>query len=255
MRKLILTALVVATTTTYAQNEIDSVNANVNPTDILYIEVDDGETAAFATIGGSDEDGADNLTVTFDGVGSAFQMSPASANVTSANGDIGQIEPVAALDADTKDEYLFNTTITDAGGLDMVVATKVVVKRKDIDDIQVDTVTVAENSQLVFSTTMSAWWTRGNGVAKKVNKNKVTLEILSIDGTPYSVVNGVSTTLPIYLVQNDQLQITGALDHEKNEWITVRVKATRNNGGQSYEEDIYVNVTNVNENPFRIYVK
>jgi hypothetical protein len=45
------------------------------------------------------------------------------------------------------------------------------------------------------------------------------------------------------------------LDHEKNEWITVRVKATRNNGGQSYEEDIYINVTNVNENPFRIYVK
>jgi len=255
MKKLILTALVVATTTTYAQNEIDSVNANVNPSDILYIEVEDGETAAFATIGGSDEDGSDNLTVTFDGVGSAFQMSPASANVTSNDGDIGQIEPVAALDADVKDEYLFNTTITDAGGLDMVVATKVVVKRKDIDDIKVDTITIAENSMNPYSTTMSAWWTKNNGTAKKVNKNKVTLEILSIDGTPYSVVNGVSTTLPIYLVQNDQLQITGSLDHESNEWITVRVKATRNNNSQSYEEDIYINVTNVNENPFRIYVK
>lgn len=255
MKKLILTALVVATTTTYAQNEIDSVNANVNPSDILYIEVEDGETAAFATIGGSDEDGSDNLTVTFDGVGSAFQMSPASANVTSANGDIGQIQPVAALDADVKDEYLFNTTITDAGGLDMVVATKVVVMRKDIDDIKVDTITVAENAMVPYSATMSAWWTKSNGTTKQINKNKVTLEIVSIDGTPYSLVNGVSTTLPIYFANGDQLEITGPLDHESNEWITVRVKATRNSGGQSYEEDIYINVTNVNENPFRIYVK
>ena len=201
MRKLILTALVLATTTTYAQNEIDSINANQNPNDILYFEVDDGETDPFATLGGSDEDGADNLTISFDGVGSAFIVSPASANVTSANGDIGQIEPVSAMDADTKDEYLFNTTITDAGGLDMVVATKVVVRRKDIDDIKVDTVTIAENSTVPISGTMSAWWTKNNGTTKKVNKNKVTLEILSIDGAPY------------------------------------------------------INVTNVNENPFRIYVK
>tara|TARA_R100000544_G_scaffold37190_1_gene27725 strand:+ start:10003 stop:10770 length:768 start_codon:yes stop_codon:yes gene_type:complete len=255
MKNLFLTALVVATTTTYAQNEIDSINSNVNPSDILYFEVEDGETDPFATLGGSDEDGADNLTISFDGVGSAFTMTPASANVTSANGDIGQIEPVNAMDADTKDEYLFNTTITDAGGLDMTVATRVVVKRKDIDDIQVDTVIVPENSNLVMTTTMSAWWTKNNNTAKKINKNKVTLEILSIDGTPYSVVNGVSTTLPIYLVQNDQLQITAPLDHEKNEWVVVKVKATRNSSGQSYEEDIYINVTNVNENPFRIYVK
>jgi hypothetical protein len=255
MKNLLLTALVVASTTTYGQSLIDSVNVNQNANDTLYMEIDDGETAGFATIGGNDEDGSDVLTITFDGVGSAFQMTPASASITAADGDIGQIEPVGVIDADTKENYIFNTTITDAGGLDMVVATKVHVNRRPIDNIKVDTITIAENSTAPLSTTMSAWWTKANGNFKKVNKNKVTLEILSIDGAPYSVVNGVSTTLPIYLTQQDQMQITAPLDHEKNEWITVRVKATRINGGQSYEEDIYINVTNVNENPFRIYVK
>ena len=254
MKKLILTALVVASTTTYGQVATDSINANVNPNDTLYMEIYEGETSVIGTLGGADADGSDNVTISLSNT-TDFVVTPASANITAADGDIGDISPVAAFDADVQSEYIFNTTLTDAGGLSMTAVTSVKVKRRDIDDIKVDTISVAENSNMVLSATMSAWWTKANGNFKKVNKNNVTLEILSIDGAPYSVVNGVSTTLPIYLVQNDQLQITGSLDHETNEWITVRVKATRNNGGQSYEEDIYINVTNVNEVPYKIYVK
>tara|TARA_R110000772_G_scaffold205622_1_gene316230 strand:- start:277 stop:1041 length:765 start_codon:yes stop_codon:yes gene_type:complete len=254
MKKLILSIALIAGYTASAQVAIDSINSSVNPNDTLYMEVYEGETSVIGTLGGADRDGSDNLTISLSNT-TDFVVTPASANITAADGDIGDISPVVAFDSDVKSEYIFNTTITDAGGLSMTAITSVKVKQRDIDNIKVDTITVAENTTNPYSTTMSAWWTKANGTAKKINKTKVTLEILSIDGVAYSVVNGVSTTLPIYLVQNDQMQITGALDHETNEWIVVRVKATRNNGGQSYEEDIYINVTNVNEVPYKIYVK
>lgn len=252
MRKLILSALVVASTTTYGQSLIDSVNANVNGNDTLYMEVFEGETDPFATIGGTDEDGADNLTITLSNT-SDFVLNPASANVTAANGDIGTIAPTAAFDADVQDKYVFNTTITDDDGLAMTAVTKVKVKRRDIIDIKPYSMSVAENTMTVKEFQLIANRLKGNGDTAVINNGNVSFEILSVDGVAYSLVNNVAPW-PFYIGSiSNKLEVTAPLNYEEQSQYLIEVKATR--GSKTFTKVLKLNVTNVNESPYRIYVK
>lgn len=252
MRKLILTALVVASTTTYGQVAIDSVNANQNPNDTLYMEVFEGETDPFATIGGTDEDGADNLTITLSNT-TDFVLNPASANVTAANGDIGTIAPAQAFDADVQSSYVFNTTIADDDGLSMTAVTKVNVKRRDIIDIKPWSMSIAENTQLVKEFQLVANRLKANGDTAVINNGNVTFEILSVDGSAYSVVNGAAPW-PFYITaQTNKLEVTAPLNYEEQSQYLIEVKATR--GQKTFTKVLKLNVTNVNESPYRIYVK
>lgn len=251
MRKLILSALVVASTTTYGQSLIDSVNANVNGNDTLYMEVFEGETAPFATIGGTDEDGADNLTITLSNT-SDFVLNPASANVTAANGDIGTIAPAVAFDADVQDKYVFNTTITDDDGLSMTAVTKVQVKRRDIIDIKPYSMSLAENTMTVKEFQLTADRLKANGDTAVINNGNVDFEILSVDGVAYSLVNNVAPW-PFYISSVNKLEVTAPLNYEEQSQYLIEVKATR--GSNTFTKVLKLNVTNVNESPYRIYVK
>ena len=251
MRKLILSALVVASTTTYGQSLIDSVNANVNGNDTLYMEVFEGETDPFATIGGTDEDGADNLTITLSNT-SDFVLSPASANVTAANGDIGTIAPAVAFDADVQDKYVFNTTITDDDGLAMTAVTKVQVKRRDIIDIKPYSMSVAENTMTVKEFQLTANRLKANGDTAVIGNGNVDFDILSVDGVAYSLVNNVAPW-PFYISSVNKLEVTAPLNYEEQSQYLIEVKATR--GSNTFTKVLKLNVTNVNESPYRIYVK
>ena len=251
MRKLILSALVVASTTTYGQSLIDSVNANVNGNDTLYMEVFEGETDPFATIGGTDEDGADNLTITLSNT-SDFVLSPASANVTAANGDIGTIAPAVAFDADVQDKYVFNTTITDDDGLAMTAVTKVQVKRRDIIDIKPYSMSVAENTMTVKEFQLIANRLKANGDTAVIGNGNVDFDILSVDGVAYSLVNNVAPW-PFYISSVNKLEVTAPLNYEEQSQYLIEVKATR--GSNTFTKVLKLNVTNVNESPYRIYVK
>ena len=253
MRKLILSALVVASTTTYGQSLIDSVNANVNGNDTLYMEVFEGETDPFATIGGTDEDGADNLTITLSNT-SDFVLSPASANVTAANGDIGTIAPAVAFDADVQDKYVFNTTITDDDGLAMTAVTKVQVKRRDIIDIKPYSMSVAENTMTVKEFQLIANRLKANGDTADINNGNVIFEILSVDNVAYSLNANNVAPWPFYIGSiSNKLEVTAPLNYEEQSQYLIEVKATR--GSNSFTKVLKLNVTKVNELPYRIYVK
>ena len=244
MKRTILFAALAATTAASAQSLTDSVNVNVNPTDTLFIEVDEFTTGALATIGGADEDGDDNVTVTLST--SDFSVTPANKDITEADGDIGQLEANVTLDYSVKNEYIFNTTITDAGGLSATAVTKVQVNPLGLGDIKPDTVTVAENDLNSSSFALSTERTLPNGNVQTLT-NGVQWEILSVDGVAYD-----PATAPVSINGTD-LVVASNLNHEQQSIYAVEVKATR--GNKDTTDTVYLVVTNVNESPFKIYVK
>jgi len=243
MRNIYLSLAVALSITAQAQVTTDSVNVNVNPTDTLLIEVDEFSTGAIATIGGADEDGTDTLSVSLST--SDFSVTPATSGVTSANGDIGSLEPNITLDYVVQDEYVFNTTITDAGGLSATAVTKVKVNPLPLGDIKPDSVQVAENSPSALFT-LSVERTLPNGSQQTLTSN-VTYEILTIDGAAYDPANDP------FSISGTDLQVAANMNYEAASIYAVEIKATR--GPTDTTDIVYVEITNVNEAPFKIYVK
>jgi hypothetical protein len=85
-----------------------------------------------------------------------------------------------------------------------------------------------------------------------INNGNVTFEILSVDGTAYSVVNGAAAW-PFYITAQNKLEVTAPLNYEEQSQYLIEVKATR--GSKTFTKVLKLNVTNVNESPYRIYVK
>ena len=257
MKKLILSIALIAGYTASAQVAIDSINVNVNPNDTLFMEIFEGETSVIGTLGGADVDGADNLTISLSNT-TDFVVTPASANITAADGDIGDISPVVAFDADVQSEYVFTTTLTDAGGLSASAITSVKVRRRGIVDIKPNAFTLAENVMTPSIFPMEARRVKANGDSVVLNANSVSYEILSVDGTAYTTTANGTAPWPFYIGSNpvtglDHIIVTAPLNYEDQTQYLVEVKATR--GNKTYTEVLKLNVTNVNEVPYKIYVK
>jgi len=244
MKKLTLMALAVASTTAYAQSTTDSVNVNVNPNDTLLIEVNEFATGSIATIGGADEDGDDNVTITLST--SDFSVTPATASITSADGDVGQLEPNVTLDYSVQNEYVFDVTMTDQGGLSATATAKVKVNPLPLGDIKPDTISVAENNPSISIFGLSTERTLPNGNVQTLT-NGVQWEILSVDGVAHNPM-----TDPVSISGTD-IVVAPNLNHEQQSVYAVEVNGRR--GNTDTTDIIYLVVTNVNESPFKIYVK
>jgi hypothetical protein len=243
MKKLLLLSGLVVGMTATAQSTTDSVNVNVNPTDTLFIEVDEFSTGTIATIGGADEDGTDTLSVTLST--SDFSVTPSTSGVTASNGDIGGLVPQVTLDYAVQDEYVFNTTITDAGGLSATAVTKVKVNPLPLGDISPDSVQVAENSAAT-SFALSVERTLPNGTQQTLTSG-VQYEILTIDGAAYDPANDP------FSISGADLNVGANFNYEVQDVYAVEIKATR--GSTDTTDIVYVEITNVNEAPYKIYVK
>lgn len=236
------TALILATVSAFAMNAqslTDSVNVNQNPNDTLYIEVVEFSTGTIKTIAAQDTDINDTLTVTLSTTD--FVVTPPTAAVNATSNDIGDITSAVPLNSAIQDEYVFNTTITDAGGLSMSAVTKVKVTPLSITDITPDSVSVAENS-VATNVQLGATITLPSGNVQQVT-NAVTYTLGNVNGSAN----------PDWSISNSELVIPANLNYEEEDEYAVEVTATR--AGQSFTDTIYVSVTNVNEAPFKVFVK
>ena len=229
----------VLTTTAFAQSVSDSVNVNQNPNDTLYIEVQEFTTGVIKTLAAADADITDTLTATLNTT--AFSVTPPTAAVNATSNDIGDIVPTGTLNSAVQDEYVFNTTIQDAGGLSMTAVTKVKVTPLTMDDIKVDTILVAENSA-ALTETLSAFVTLPSGSVQQVT-----------GGVTFTIGNVNGQVNPDWTIVNGELVVPANLNYEQVNEYAVEVTATR--GNLDFTDTIVVLVTNVNEAPFKVFVK
>lgn len=243
MKTTITTIAIAVATAGYAQTVTDTVNTNTNPSDTLLIEVDEFTTTSLTEFGVADEDGTDHITLSLSGTdAAAFTLAPDTATVSPTAGTVGELLPQVTLDATAQARYDFTITATDDEGLSAQAQVKVQVNPLSLTDITPDSLTIAENS-VGQSVTLSTTVTLPNGNAQQVG------------GVSYTLVsvNGITPDPNQFSIAGTDLSIGANFDYEQEDLYELEVVADR--GNKTLTDMIYVTITNVNESPFKIWVK
>ena len=237
MKKVLTISAALVSLGAFAQTTTNSVNTNTNPNDTLLVVVTENQTGALATLGGEDTDGNDVLTLALSGTdASLFAVTPASGSVAVGGTDIGDLTSTATFNVDVKSQYNFSVSATDAGGLTTgAIPVVVKVQAASIDSLT-SQVHVAENTTGGASWPLTAYLSNGN----------------TTQGGQWVLNNPPSG---FTLTQNNVLTMNASvvLDHETTPYYDVNVTMSR--GQATITQDVRVFVDNVNETPFRIYVK
>jgi hypothetical protein len=210
---------------------VNDVNENENPTDLSLSNNSVAENSPLNTLIG-------DFTTTDPDTGNTFTYSLVTGTGDTDNSlftiDGNQLKVNGLLDYETQNNYSIRVKTTDQGGLSY--EKQLTVSVSDVNesptDVTLSNNTVAENSPL-----------------NTLIGNFTTTDPDTGNTFTYSLVTGIgSTDNSLFTIDGNQLKVNGLLDYETKNNYSIRVKTT-DQGGLSYEKQLNVSVSDVNENP------
>jgi hypothetical protein len=210
---------------------VNDVNENENPTDLSLSNNSVAENSPLNTLIG-------NFTTTDPDTGNTFTYSLVTGTGDTDNSlftiDGNQLKTNTTLDYESKNSYSIRVKTTDQGGLSY--EKQLTVSVSDVNEnptnLNLSNNTVAENSPL-------------NTLIGNFN----TTDPDTGNTFSYSLVTGIgSTDNSLFTIDGNQLKTNTPLDYETKNNYSIRVKTT-DQGGLSYEKQLTVSITDVNESP------
>ncbi|TRT56563.1 MAG: hypothetical protein EWV85_08025 [Microcystis aeruginosa Ma_QC_C_20070703_M131] len=210
---------------------VNDVNENENPTDLSLSNNSVAENSPLNTLIG-------NFTTTDPDTGNTFTYSLVTGTGDTDNSlftiDGNQLKTNTTLDYESKNSYSIRVKTTDQGGLSY--EKQLTVSVSDVNEnptnLTLSNNTVAENSPL-----------------NTLIGNFTTTDPDTGNTFTYSLVTGTGDTdNSLFTIDGNQLKVNGLLDYETKNNYSIRVKTT-DQGGLSYEKQLNVSVSDVNENP------
>ncbi|MBE9073385.1 SdrD B-like domain-containing protein [Microcystis sp. LEGE 08355] len=210
---------------------VNDVNENENPTDLSLSNNSVAENSPLNTLIG-------NFTTTDPDTGNTFTYSLVTGTGDTDNSlftiDGNQLKTNTTLDYESKNSYSIRVKTTDQGGLSY--EKQLTVSVSDVNEnptnLNLSNNPVAENSPI-------------NTLIGNFN----TTDPDTGNTFTYSLVTGIgSTDNSLFTIDGNQLKVNGLLDYETKNNYSIRVKTT-DQGGLSYEKQLNVSVSDVNENP------
>jgi len=210
---------------------VNDVNENENPTDLSLSNNSVAENSPLNTLIG-------NFTTTDPDTGNTFTYSLVTGTGDTDNSlftiDGNQLKTNTPLNYESKNSYSIRVKTTDQGGLSY--EKQLTVSVSDVNEnptnLTISNNTVAENSPL--NTLIGDFTTTDPDTGNTFT---------------YSLVTGIgSTDNSLFTIDGNQLKVNGLLDYETQNNYSILVKTT-DQGGLSYEKQLTVSVSDVNENP------
>ncbi|EFA69516.1 cadherin domain-containing protein [Cylindrospermopsis raciborskii] len=210
---------------------INVTNVNEAPTDLTLSATTIAENQAIGTVVG-------NLSTTDPDTGNTFTYSlvtgTGSIDNSSFTIDGGQLKTAAAFNFETKNSYSIRVRSTDQGGLffDKELIINVTNVNETPTDLTLSATSIAENQAI--GTVVGNFSTTDPDAGNTFTYSLVT-GTGSIDNSSFTIVG-------------NQLRTAAAFDFETKNSYSIRVRST-DQGGLSFEKQLTINVTNVNEAP------
>jgi len=210
---------------------VNDVNENENPTDLSLSNNSVAENSPLNTLIG-------DFTTTDPDTGNTFTYSLVTGTGDTDNSlftiDGNQLKTNTPLNYESKNSYSIRVKTTDQGGLSY--EKQLTVSVSDVNEnptnLNLSNNTVAENSPL-------------NTLIGNFN----TTDPDTGNTFSYSLVTGIgSTDNSLFTIDGNQLKTNTPLDYETKNNYSIRVKTT-DQGGLSYEKQLTVSITDVNESP------
>ncbi|WP_435183499.1 cadherin domain-containing protein [Cylindrospermopsis raciborskii G7] len=213
------------------QLTINVTNVNETPTDLTLSATSIAENQAIGTVVG-------NFSTTDPDTGNTFTYSlvtgTGSIDNSSFTIDGGQLKTAAAFNFETKNSYSIRVRSTDQGGLSF---------EKQL------TINVTNVNETPTDLTLSATSIAENQAIGTVVGNFSTTDPDTGNTFTYSLVTGTgSTDNSFFTIDGGQLKTAAAFNFETKNSYSIRVRST-DQGGLSFEKQLTINVTNVNEAP------
>ena len=216
------------------QFTISVTNANETPTDVSLTSTSIAENlgvgANVGTLSATDVDAGDSFTYALvSGLGStdngSFQISGST------------LQAAVNLDFETKSSYLIRVRASDSGGLTI--------------DKQF-TITVTNVNEAPTNISLSASSMAENNAAGAAIGTLTATDQDASDSATYSLVAGTGDTdNASFAIVGGTLQAVGSFNFEAKSSYSIRVRAT-DAGGQTYDKQFTITVTNVNEAPTNV---